>query len=125
MTNPVEAPCFTLPERALLRQEFFIRFGQAPLLAHGIRMRSWRTGPQAGRPKLPPAAVSMLARGLIALHSDRIGPLAHFTEAGYVALRTLAQNHRALNPLTYAHLHQELELDPALVKAPRHPKDEE
>ena len=55
MASRVDTPCFTLPERALLRHEFFVRLGQAPLLAHGIRLRSWRTGSQAGQPKLPPA----------------------------------------------------------------------
>ena len=123
MTPPADMPCFTLPERALLRHEFFVRFGQAPLLAHGIRLRSWRTGPQAGQPKLPPAVVSMLARGLVVLQSDRIGPLAHFTDASYAALRVLAQDGRALNPLTYAHLHQELELKSLLVEEPQCPQD--
>jgi len=33
-------PCFTLPERALLRHKFFVHFGRASLLAHGIRPRS-------------------------------------------------------------------------------------
>ena len=123
MKMPTDPPCFTLPERALLRHEFFVRFGQAPLLAHGIRLRNWRTGPQAGQPKLPPAVASMIARGLITLHSDRIGPLAQFTEAGYVALRTLAQDRRALDPLTYAHLRQELGLESLPVEDLQRPQD--
>ena len=53
MTTSADMPRFTLPERALLRHEFFVRFGQAPLLADGIRLRSWRTGPHAGGPKRP------------------------------------------------------------------------
>jgi len=53
----------------------------------------------------------MMACGLVVLRSDRIGPLAQFTDAGYAALRVLAQDRRALNPLTYAHLRQELGLD--------------
>ena len=123
MQAPADTPGFTLQERTLLRHEFFVRFGQAPLLALGIRLRSWRTGPQAGQPKLPPAAASMLARGLITLQADRIGPLAQFTEAGYIALRALAQDRRALDPLTYAHLRQELGLEPAPVEVPQHPQD--
>ena len=116
MTTSADTPCFTLPERALLRHEFFVRFGQAPLLAHGIRLRNWRGDPHAGQPKLPPAVASMIARGLVALRSDWIGALAQFTEADYVALRALAQGRRALNPLTYAHLRRELGLEPALVE---------
>ncbi len=122
MTIPADTPSFTLPERALLRHEFFVRFGQAPRLAHGIRLRSWRNGPKAGQPKLPPAVASMIARGLVALHSDRIGASAQFTAAGYVALRLLAQDRRALNPLTYAHLRHELGLEPVPVEDLHHPQ---
>jgi len=123
MKTPADTPCFTPPERALLRHEFFGRLGQAPLLAHGIRLRSWRTGPQAGQLKLPLAVASMIARGLVALRSDRIGPSARFTSAGYAALHALAQDRRALNPFTYAHLRQELGLEPAPVKAPQYPQN--
>ena len=118
MTTAADTLSFTLPERALLRQEFFVRFGQAPLLAHGIRLRSWRTGLKAGQPKLPPAVASMITRGLVTLQSDRVGASAQFTEAGYVALRLLAQDRRALNPLTYAHLRQELGIEPMPVEDP-------
>ena len=52
----------------------------------------------------------MIARALVVLQSDRFGPLAQFTETGYVALRALAEDRRALNPLTYAHLRQEFGL---------------
>lgn len=122
MTTSADTPCFTLPERALLRLEFLVRFGQAPLLADGIRLRSWRTGPQAGQAKLPPAVASMIARDLVTLYPDRIGASAQFTAAGYAALRLLAQDRRALNPLTYAHLRQELGLEPVPVEDPQHPQ---
>ena len=56
----------------------------------------------------------MITRGLVALQSDRIGASAQFTEAGYAALRALAQDRRALNPLTHAHLRRELRLEPVL-----------
>jgi len=38
--TPADMPCFTQPERALLRHKFFVHFGRVPLLAHGIRLRS-------------------------------------------------------------------------------------
>jgi hypothetical protein len=122
MTIPADTPSFTLPERALLRHEFYVRFGQAPLLADGIRLRRWRTGPHAGQPKLPPAVASMIARDLVTLQSDRIGSLVQFTAAGYAALRLLAQDRRALNPLTYAHLRQELGLEAMPAEDPKHPQ---
>ena len=58
---------FDAAERALMRLEFFPRFGQAPSLADGIWLRTWRTGAKAGQPKIPAAAASMLARGLLEL----------------------------------------------------------
>ena len=115
---PADPASFTLPERALLRHEFFTRFGQAPLLADGIWLRTWHGGPKAGQPKVPPAVASMIARGLVELRPERTGARAHFTEAGYAALRVLAQDRRALNPVTYAHLRLELGLDPAPVAPP-------
>ena len=52
-----------------------------------------------------------------------MGPRVYFTKAGYDALRVLLQDRRALNPLTYAHLRQELGLQPAPVEQPQHPQD--
>ena len=108
---------FDAAERALLRREFFPRFGQAPSVADGIWLRTWRSGEKAGQPKIPPAVASMLARGLLELQpaTGPGGVCAYFTEAGYAALRLLAQDRRALDPKQYGHVRQELglEADPA------------
>ena len=109
---------FSAAERALLRVEFMVRFGQPPRLADGIWLRSWRGGPQAGKPKVPPAVASLLARGLVELGPDRIGARAHFTAAGIAALRQLAQDRRALDPKQYGHIRQELGIDPAPAADP-------
>ena len=113
MTKKPPSP-FDAAERALLRLEFFPRFGQAPSLADGIWLRTWRTGAKAGQPKIPAAAASMLARGLLELQpaAGPGGTRAYFTEAGYAALRLLAQDRRALDPKQYAHVRQELGLEP-------------
>jgi hypothetical protein len=113
MTKEPPSP-FDAAERALLRLEFFPRFGQAPSLVDGIWLRTWRTGAKAGQPKIPTAVASMLARGLLELQTVA-GPggiRAYFTAAGYAALRRLAQDRRALNPKQYAHVRQELGLEP-------------
>jgi hypothetical protein len=102
---------FSTAERALLRHEFFPRFSQAPSLADGIWLRTWRRGPKAGQPKLPAAVTSMLARGLLELRPAAAGTRAYFTEAGYAALRLLAQDRRSLDPEQYAHIRQELGLE--------------
>jgi hypothetical protein len=110
---------FDAAERALLRHEFFPRFGQAPSLVDGIWLRTWRTGAQAGQPKIPAAAANMLACGLLELRpaAGPGGTRAYFTEAGYAALRRFAQDRRALDPKLYAHIRQELGLEP-------HPTDD-
>jgi hypothetical protein len=113
MTKEPPSP-FDAAECALLRHEFFPRFGQAPSLADGIWLRTWRSGAKAGQPKIPAAAASMLARGLLELRpaAGPGGTRAYFTEAGYAALRLLAQDRRALDPKQYAHVRQELGLEP-------------
>jgi hypothetical protein len=85
-----------------------------PAWADGIWLRTWRSGAKAGQPKIPAAAASMLARGLLELRpaAGPGGTRAYFTEAGYAALRLLAQDRRALDPKQYAHVRQELGLEP-------------
>ncbi len=104
---------FSPAERALLRHEFMVRFGQAPRLVDGIWLRRWRGGPHAGQPKIPAAVASLLERGLVELGPDRIGFRARFTPAGIAALRQLVQDKRALDPKQYAHVLEELGSDPA------------
>ena len=66
---PLPSP-FTASERDLIRREMGMHFGQYPSLAEGLFLRTWRGGPQKGEPKIPPAVQSMLARGLVELHSQ-------------------------------------------------------
>jgi len=102
---------FTAPERDLIRRELHPRFGQDPAVADGIMLRTWRGGPNAGQPKVPPAVRTLLERGLVEVRTDGRGPTAHFTEAGLAALRQLAQDRRAMDPVRYAHVRRELGLD--------------
>jgi hypothetical protein len=107
---PLPSP-FTAAERELLRREMGPHFGQHPSLAGGLLLRTWRGGPQKGEPKLPPAVLSMLERGLVEVRTGRSGPRAVFTEAGLAALRRLLQDRRAMDPVRFAHLRRELGLD--------------
>ena len=109
---------FNTAERNLLRLEFMVRFGQPPSLADGLWLRRWRGGPQAGQPKIPAAVASMLARGLVEIGPDRIGFCARFTSAGITALRQLAQDRRAFDPKQYAHIREELGVDPPATVDP-------
>jgi len=117
-TMPTLPAPFNTAERNVLRREFLIRFGQAPSLADGIWLRVWRGGSRAGQPKIPAAVASMLERGLVELGPDRIGFRARFTPAGIAALRLLAQDRRALDPKQYAHIRDELGMDPLAAVDP-------
>jgi hypothetical protein len=85
--------------------------GGYPLLAEGIFLRIWRSGPQAGEPKLPPAVKTMIARGLAEVRRDGPWVRAYFTTTGFAALRELAANRRYLDPVRYVHMRRELGLE--------------
>ena len=115
MTSVVDRPqdLFTAPERGLIRRELGMRFGQLPSVADGVFLRTWRGGPRAGQPKLPVVVQGMLERGLVEVRTDGRWPRACFTKAGLAALRELARDKRQLDPVRYAHVRQELGLEPA------------
>jgi hypothetical protein len=108
-TTPEPLP-LTAPERELIRRELCQHFGQDPRLADGFLLRTWRSGPQAGQPKLSPAVQSMLERGLVEIQTSR-GPRGVFTPAGMAALRQLVSDCRAMDSARFAHLRRELGLD--------------
>ena len=100
----------TAAERDLIRRELYVRFGQAPRIADGVMLRTWRGGPQAGQPKIPKVVQGLIDRGLLQIGPEVVlgGRRARFTQAGMQALRRLAQDRRALNPEQFAHVHEEL-----------------
>lgn len=98
-------------ERALIRNEFMVRFAQAPRLENGILVKRWATGPNKGQPKPGAVIQRMLDRGLLELRDDGAHWLrARFTEAGLAALRHMAEDARALPPGEYQHVLDELGL---------------
>jgi hypothetical protein len=103
---------FTAAERALIRREMSQHFGQYPSLDDGVFLRTWRSGPQKHEPKIPPAIQSMLDRGLVEIGFSARGPRAFFTEAGLRELRRLVLDRRYMDADRFAHLRQELGLEP-------------
>jgi hypothetical protein len=61
-------------------------------VADGFQLRTWRTGPRKDQPKLPPAAKSLLDRGMM-----RLDGIAKLTDAETCAnsRKTLASHHAA------------------------------
>jgi len=105
------AMSFTPAERDYIRRELDMFFSTYPTVAEGFQLKMWRGGPQAGQPKLPPAAKSLLERGLMRLDvRTRIARL-FFTELGLQALRVMMADRRLASPEKFAHVRQELGLD--------------
>lgn len=61
-----ETACpFNAQERDYIRRELDLFFGTLPSVADGFQLRTWRSGPLAGQPKLPPALRTMVDGGLM------------------------------------------------------------
>lgn len=113
-SGPVaDTAAFRPGERDTIRRELDCFFSTLPSVAEGFQLRTWRGGPQAGQPKVPLAAKRLLARGLMRLEATPWPPRLFFTEAGLAALRVMMADRRLANPKTFAHVRQELGIDPA------------
>jgi hypothetical protein len=100
-------------ERDYIRRELDMFFSTYPRVADGFQLKTWRGGPRAGQAKLPPTAQGLVDRGLMRLDtSDRL-PRLFFTDAGMAELRAMVMDRRLVDPAKFAHVRQELGLDPA------------
>jgi hypothetical protein len=108
-TKPPACP-FTAQERDYIRRELDMFFGTLPSVADGFQLRTWRGGPLAGQPKVPPALRTMIDRGLMAVRPGTPGPRAYFSAQGVAALRILVLDPRYMNPVKFAHVRAELGL---------------
>jgi hypothetical protein len=86
-------------------------FTTLPTVAAGFQLRSWKSGPRKGTPKLPQAAQSLLDRGLLRLDETARLPCLFFTPEGLAALRCMRADPRLANPQKFAHIRRELGLD--------------
>ena len=79
---PATATTFTAAERDYVWRELDMFFSSFPSVAGGFQLKTWRGGPQAGQPKLPPAAETRLERGLMRLDTTSRIPRLFFTDTG-------------------------------------------
>jgi hypothetical protein len=107
-TDETASP-FNAQEREYIRRELDLFFGILPSVADGFQLRTWRSGPLAGQPKLPPA-LTMVDSGLMEIRTDTPLPRAYFTERGLGALRRLASDRRYMDQHKFAHVRRELGL---------------
>ena len=103
---------FTPGERAYIRNELDMFFSTLPSVAEGFHLKTWRGGPDAGKPKLSPVAKGLVARGLMRLDTGQRIPRLLFTETGLAELRTMMRDRRLADPQKFAHVRQELGIDP-------------
>src|SRR3954468_24504888 len=117
-----ETACpFNAQEREYIRRELDLFFGTLPSVADGFQLRTWRSGPLAGQPKLPPALRTMVDSGLMEIRTDTPLPRAYFTKRGLGALRgdtgsrrctltasglTLRQSCHATHPAVLPRIHR-------------------
>jgi hypothetical protein len=106
------ATTFTPGERDYIRRELDMFFSTYPTVAEGFHLKTWRGGPQAGQPKLPPAH-RLLDRGLMRLDTGSGPPRLFFTDAGLVELRAMMADRRLADPVKFAHIRRELGIDRA------------
>ncbi len=109
-TTPVAG--FTAGERDYIRRELDMFFSTLPTVAEGFQLKTWRGGPEAGKPKLSPIAKGLLKRGMMRLDTGQRLPRLFFTEAGLAELRTMMADRRLADPKKFAHIRQELGIDP-------------
>jgi len=111
-TQAASGADFTASERAYIRSELDMIFSTLPTVADGFQLKAWRGDPDRGKPKISPVAKGLLERGLMRLDtSDRL-PRLVFTETGIAALRAMMNDRRFADPKKFAHVRQELGIDP-------------
>jgi hypothetical protein len=111
-TTDAQVENFTPAERAYIRTELDRHFTTFPTVAEGLMLRTWKTGPRAGQPKLGPAAQSLLDRGFVSLDPHSRPRRLFFTATGLAALRTMMRDRHLADPERFAHIRVELGIDP-------------
>ncbi len=118
MTKQAPVTGFSPGERDYIRRELDMFFSTLPTVAEGFQLKVWRGGPEAGKPKVSPVGRSLVDRGLMRLDTSERLPRLFFTEAGLVELRAMVADRRLADPKRFAHVRQELGIDPVPVTDP-------
>jgi hypothetical protein len=110
--NDPTAAGFTAGEREYVRRELDMFFSTYPTVAEGFMLKTWRGGPESGKPKLSPIAKGLIGRGLMRLDTGSRPPRLFFTTEGLAALRAMMTDRRFADPKKFQHIRQELGIDP-------------
>ena len=107
------ASTFTAAERDYIRRELDMFFSTLPTVAEGLQLKTWRGGPDAGKPKISPVVRGLIDRGLMQLDCQQHFPRVFFTPAGLAELRLMMMDGRFADPKKFAHIRAELGIEPA------------
>jgi hypothetical protein len=81
-------------------------------VAEGFFLKTWRGGPEAGKPMLSPIGKGLVDRGLMRLDAGSRAARLFFTTAGLAELRAMMTDRRFADPKKFRHIRQELGIDP-------------
>lgn len=110
LANPAPPDDFNAAERAYIRRELDEVFTTLPAVSDGFLVRTRKTGPNSGEPKIPPAGQTLLERGLMRLERHP-APRLFFTEAGFVALKRMMSDPQHADPKKFYHIRKELGIE--------------
>jgi hypothetical protein len=111
---------FITGERDYIRAKLDMVFSTMPSVAEGFQLKTWRGGPDACKPKLSLIAKGLMARGLMQLDASGHFPRLFFAQIGLAAPRAMMmENRRLADPKKFAHVRQELGIDPRLDEDPQ------
>ena len=103
---------FTPGERDYIRRELDMFFSALPTVAEGFQLKSWRGGPQAGTAKALAGRQGACGTGADAARHQPKPAAAVLYRDGLAELRTMMTDRRFADPKKYAHVRQELGIDP-------------
>ncbi len=104
---------FSAAERAYIRRELDRVLSTLPAAAEGFLLKIRKTGPNAGEPKLPPPAETLVVRGLMRIELSSPWPRLQFTDQGLRSLRDMMSDPKLADPNIYHHIRQELGIEPS------------
>lgn len=110
LASPSPPDDFNAAERAYIRRELDEVFTTLPAVSDGFLVRTRKTGPNSGEPKIPPAGQTLLERGLMRLERHP-APRLFFTEAGFVALKRMMSDAQHADPKKFYHIRKELGIE--------------
>ena len=100
---------FTEVELEFLKRRFDVQFGEAPAVLDGVLLKTWKSGSEKGRPKIPVAVQSLLDRNLmIVISAEGRMPVAKFTETGLSALAYVLEKDHVFSNGRFPHLRSQL-----------------